>query len=203
MTHLIEEWAEKKKTYPGSFDAQHLWARKIARHMFRAWFRPETKAWMKPELASLLSVAMTTAAISSPLCVKRLKGLVAEDSAHTGGGGGGGDSQIKPSYTQKWYLKNLGPSSVKWFFSISALRGLFTARSWRRYRVCCYCWQVQEQVEQVVLWMPLCWALLPPPPPPCFPLQDGWWFSLTKWQVSEKIWLPVHLFSSDTAERIR
>ncbi|KAF6719050.1 hypothetical protein FQA47_017301 [Oryzias melastigma] len=44
---------------------------------------------MKPELASLLSVAMTTAAISSPLCVKRLKGLVAEDSAHTGGGGGG------------------------------------------------------------------------------------------------------------------
>lgn len=57
-------WDEqKKKNNPGSFDAQYLWAYKVTRHSV-AWYRPETKAWTKPELASLLSVAMTTAAVS-------------------------------------------------------------------------------------------------------------------------------------------
>lgn len=37
-------------------------------------------------------------------------------------------------------------------------------------------------------------------PPPCFSLQDDCWFTLTYWQVSEEILLPVHLFSSDRAK---
>lgn len=86
MTRLTEEWDEQKKqnNNPGSFEAQYLWACKVTRHAV-AWYRPETKAWMKPELASLLSVAMTTAAVSWLKKKKKvLRGPVARGSTHWG-----------------------------------------------------------------------------------------------------------------------
>lgn len=59
---LHAEW--DKTNNPCSFDAQHLSVHRVTRHLV-AWYRPETKVWMKPELDSLISVAMTTAPVSS------------------------------------------------------------------------------------------------------------------------------------------
>lgn len=167
-------WDEQKKNNnPGSFDAQYLWAYKVTRHSV-AWYRPETKAWTKPELASLLSVAMTTAA------VLRLKKRKKSPQRTCGEGlhplGEFTDLTWQPKFniiilftwkheTRRLQMDTFPKSSSLslelQFTSIAVLCGLFTVCNWMRLRVCCYCWQVQKQVEQVVPWMPLCWALLP------------------------------------------
>ena len=216
FNHFMTQLTEKRdKTLPpkktqslGSSDARHPRVHKVTRHPV-AWYRPQTKVWMKPELASLFSVAMTTAAVSNAsLRMKKRARRTCGQGLHPLG------EFTAPTWQPRMYIINLFKWEPKRLIRQSSSILLPFACPLIYFHPCPV-WPFHsgllDEAQGVLLLLAgveAGWAgcslnatLLGPPPlpplPPCLSLRDDCWFTLACWQLSEEILLPVHLFSSD------